>query len=172
MANNNTIYLAKRAAALTNPTSATVFVQSDNSANPAIVYIPGDSRLQGKIIKVRASGKAISGTTSNFKATIQYGTSATAGSNTDVAALTNRSYASTTGEWWIEAVFSWDSASQKLNGKFNGSNLNTADTDAVTTQVTSVDLSASGLGFVVSALFGSTNAANIATLSELSLGAE
>lgn len=172
MANANTVYLAKRASTLANPTSASVFVQADNSANPAIVYIPGDSRLQGRLIKVRASGKAISGTTSNFKATIQYGTSATAGSNTDVAALTNRSYVSTTGEWWIEAFFSWDSVSQKLNGKFNGSNLNTADADAVTTQATSVDLSVSGLGFVVSALFGTSNAANIATLSELSLGVE
>lgn len=171
MGNANSVYGAKNAAALVNPTSASVFVQTINSAKAASVYfdpfpISGGTGTSVNVLRfiLFAWGRATSGTTSNFLAKIQYGTSVTAGSNTDVFTLTNRSYVSTSSNWFVTADCIWDATSQKIDGNGSGNNLNTLETGAAITQVTGVDLTQSNLGFSIAAVFGSSNASNVCYL--------
>jgi hypothetical protein len=117
--------------------------------------------------KVHAWGTAITSVTSNFQAILYYGVSATAASNTAMVTLTNRSYVSTTGQWVIEADLLWDARTQKIQGPGGGSNLTTLETTALITPVTGVDLTVSGLGMCVGALFGTTGAGNIAYMDGL-----
>lgn len=167
---------APLAASLSNPTSATTFKKSNDSSAAAVVYIPpkqafGEVGLKSCRFRVIARGRMTGGTTTNFTPVLQYGTSATAASNTNVAALTARACNSTSGNWLIEATFVWDATSLLLNGGFRGSNgsAGTLNTDTITTQVSSVDLSNENLGFAVTGLFSASDAANIAYLDELSL---
>lgn len=174
--NADTIYVAKSAATLTNPTSASTFVTTQSASKAAILYLPSFQASPAVLrFVVQAWGTATSGTTSNFLATLQYGTSITAGSNTNVVALTNRSYVSTSGNWTITLNGIWDSTSQKITGVGSGLNLATIDAAAAITAISSVSLvtaasaNYTGLGFCVSALFGTSNAANVCNLSGLTL---
>lgn len=178
MAGANSVWVAKKASALSNPTSATTFKSADVAANAVFVKVPSSAchLISGRKFRVRASGTATTGTTSNFKATIQYAADitgangATAASNTDAVALTNRSLATITRSWYIEADFIWDSTSQRLTGQANGVNGETIETaNAIITALTSVDLSTETAGFVVSAIFGTSNASNSASLVDFSL---
>jgi hypothetical protein len=120
MANVNSPSVGLKATSLTNPTSATTFKTSDNASYAVAVRIPVYSGATNAFFRVRARGRATTGTTSNFKATIQYSsditstTAATATSNTDFFALTNRSYATITRPWNIDCLCVWDSTSQRL----------------------------------------------------------
>lgn len=181
MANAESIYVAKKSVLLTNPTAATVFLQADNSAKAAAIFVPdqwfaSNTLVTGQQIgaftfKVRAWGRVTGGTTTNFTPVIQFGTSTTAASNTNVAAATARAFNSASGNWWIEASFVWDFTSKRLDGTFQAMNgtAGTVDTVATTTQATAVDFSLNGQGFVVSALFSATNAGNLAYLDALVL---
>jgi len=177
MAGIGNCYVADAAASLANPTAAAVFLKAKGATTFAtFVKIPGGNILSGKTFLLRASGRATTGTTSNFLAKIQYSsnitaiTAATAGSNTDVVTLTNRSYASITRTWSLEAKCMWDSTSLRLTGQFNGVNLETSESAAtVITALTAVDLSSETTGFVCAAIFGTGNAGNIAYLDDFSL---
>lgn len=176
MANLLNRAVAGAASSLANPTSATVFKLSADSTRAASVSIPIESGATSARFRVRARGRATTGTTSNFLATIQYTTDvtstscATATNNTDAVALTNRSYATITRPWTIDAEFVWDSTSGRLSGQKNGLNAETIETaNAAITALTSIDLTTRKCGFVVSAIFGSTNASNVAVLDELVL---
>lgn len=169
--NANSTFGAKRATPLTNPTSATVFTQADNAAKAAAVYfdpmpIAGGTAQAVNSLRftVRAWGRATSGTTSNFQAKIQYGISTTAASNTDMVTLTNRSYVSTSGNWFVTFDGIWDATSQKITGNGSGSNLATTDSSGAITAVTGVDLTQSNLGLSIAAIFGSSNAGNVCYL--------
>lgn len=170
----DTIYAA-RAAAQANPiTNAGIFLRTaaDNPTKVAALYFPpvinsGTASVtpvgaQSFRFKVHAWGTAVTSVTSNFQALLYYGVSATAASNTAMVTLTNRSYASATGQWVIDGDFYWDNRTQKIQGPGGGSNLTTIETTALITAVTSVDLTVSGLGMCVGALFGTTGAGNIA----------
>lgn len=178
MASGVAFYRAKRATALTNPTSATVFVQNDIATKAAYVQIKPDIASSTNLrFFVSARGRATTGTTSNFKATIQFNkdvttaasasTAITAANNTDFLALTNRSLATITRPWFIDLEVVWDSTSQRLTGQANGFNAETIETaSAAITALTAIDLTTSTCGFVVSTIFGSSNAANVATLDD------
>lgn len=172
--NATTVYRAKKAASLANPTAAAAFVQSDNSALAASVYFnPIPSSGTGLAVatlrfRVRAWGRATSGATSNFKATLQYGNSITAGSNTDLVALTNRSYATASGDWFIDLDGIWDATLGKICGNGGGFNLSTAETVAAITNQTA-DLTQQSIGFSVSALFGTSNASNVCYLDAFTM---
>lgn len=178
MASGLAFYRAKRAPALSNPTAASVFVQNDNSAKAAYVQIKPDLASATSLrFFVSARGRATSGTTSNFLAKIQFNsnilatasgtTPITAANNTDFLSLTNRSYASITRPWYIDLEVVWDSTSQRLTGQANGLNAETIETaNAAITALTAIDLTTGTCGFVVAALFGSTNASNSATLDD------
>lgn len=175
------IYVAKKSVLLTNPTAATVFLQADNAAKAASVFVPdmwqdASSLVTGQQIGsvtllVKASGRVTGGTTTNFTPVIQLGSSITAASNTAVASATARAVNSTSSNWYIEAQFIWDFTSKRLGGAFwavNGS-AQTLDAQATVTAQTAIDWTTSGNGFSVSALFSATNAGNLAYLDGLTL---
>lgn len=184
MAGNDAVYVAKRAATLTNPlTNDSIFVQADSSTLASFVAIPGDfvsgtSRLDGKMVYVRASGKVITTASSTLIGTLYYSSAARTsttyngtGVSSTGATFTSGSYASTSGNWYIEAKFIWDSTSKILGGHFNvfSSATPSITAETVNTAITSVDLSIPGPGFIVGCHFGTTGTGNIATLSEFIL---
>lgn len=185
MPNASTPYVAKRASVLTNPlTNDSIFLSADNAAKSAFVSVPGDggpglSALDGGVFTVRASGKVSAVSTSTLILTMYYSAAASGavtyngtGVNTTGATITS---ASMTGpyktNWYITATFIWDYTSLILNGFFTGVTGPTPALAAatVTTQLTAVDLSLPGAGFVIGAHLGSSNAASTVTLSNFAL---
>src|SRR6266850_1778984 len=170
------IYWAKKATSLGNVTSASVFLQSDNAAKAAAVYVPDqwqDGTVAGAFaFNLRAWGRVTPGTTGNFTPVIQSGTSITAGSNTNCISGGAASY-SASGCWRLDGQMIWDSTSKTVNGVLFGNNASagTIVTSAASTQLTSILYATNGLGFSVSALFGTSNASNAAFLDGLVLEA-
>lgn len=177
MARNIDIYSAKRASALANPTAATVFKQADDATKPAFVRLPEQSGFAR--FKLHAWGRFTTGTSSTILATIQYNAdvsvagvvaAATAANNTDFKALSSRTLATITRPWNLELDCVWDSTSQRLSGQSNGFSSETIETaNAAITALTGVDCATGKVGFVVSAIFGSTNASNSAVLDGFTL---
>ncbi len=178
MASGIAYYKAKRATNLTNPTSAAVFVQANDSTKAAYVQIKPDIASATNLrFFVSARGRATTGTSSTFLATIQYNkdvttaasasTAITAANNTDFKALSSQTLATITRPWWIDLEVGWDSTSKRLTGQSNGFNAETIETaNAAITALTTIDLTTGTCGFVVSCIFGSTNASNVATLDD------
>ena len=185
MGNANTVYTAKKAATLANPlTNDSIFLQSENSAYAAFVsayqsgLVGGTSGIDGKMIRVRAVGKVTTGASSTLIVTLYYSAAAKTaityngtGVTATAATFTSAAYATTTGNWSLEYDFVWDYTSLKANGYFiaiSGPTPVIAG-PTVVAQLTSVDLSLPGAGFVCGAHFGTTGATNVATLSEFTL---
>jgi hypothetical protein len=174
MSNTNTIYTAKRAAPLTNPVTALVtFLQNDNSAKAAAVYVPDQgtqTSTAGSLrFNIRAWGRITSGTSGNVSLALQYGTATSA--NTSVVAPTAASY-SVSGNWLLETTFLWDVTSKLLNGYYAGwaTSAGTAITPVIVTSIlTAKDFTTNGLGFTMAAFFGTSNAGNIAFLDGFTL---
>jgi len=173
MANITAYYKAKRASNLANPTSASTFVQADKSTMAVFVPLAVDSGATSARFRIRARGRATTGTTSNFLAKLQFTTdvtstsAATAGNNTDLFTLTNRSLATITRPWTIDVDLIWDSTSQRLTGQSNGLNSETIETaNAAITALTGIDLTTRKTGIVVAAIFGTGNSGNTATLDD------
>jgi hypothetical protein len=140
MANTNTPYIAKASAPLGNATAATVFTVAPNplaliAANqtPQAAWVKfhgwaantaansGASNQQNTVtLKVRAAGRVVGGTTTNFTPTIQLGRSTTAGSNTNVASLTAAAFNTASGNFYMEALLVLDPVSGQINGTFEG----------------------------------------------------
>ena len=172
MANAVTSYRAKKAASLTNPTSASTFVTSDNSSNAAVVYFPVlPSGAQTAAFRFRARGHATTVGSHNVTPKVSYGVSATAGSNTIIAAASARAVATTTAGWLIEGTLQWDSTSKVLSGVFWAVNGSTPTLDALaalTSTVSSVDFTQSGLGLSVECTIA-TGGGDTGFLDELTL---
>lgn len=168
MANANTVYRAKKAATLTDPTSATTFKDSSDSTKPAIVYFPLTPTGTSKMFRVRAVGRVTTAGSYNWTPKVSIGTSATAGSNTIVAAATARAIATTTAVWEITVTFAWNGTSNLLKGHFSALNGSTAvlDAEAVTTSVTADLSSATSVGVTVEGTIGTGGSC---FLDELSL---
>lgn len=171
MPGTNTRYIAKRAAtlAIVSSTAAACFVTASDSTKPCILYFPTVPTLQTILFDIRAWGRFTTGTSGTALATLQYGTSATAASNTDIAALGANTVA-TNGNWSLHVELQWDSTSQILRGWMEGIS---GDTPTMlgpivnTATKSSVDLTVaggSGVGLVMSAKFGTSNASNVAFL--------
>ena len=174
MANANSIYRAKKATALTDPTSATTFKQADSSSKAACVFFPVFAQATAPPVlafKFRALGRATTTGSHNVTPKVSYGVSTTAGSNTIIAAATARAVATTTASWVIWGDLIWDSTSQVLQGSFSAMNgsTNVLDSAAVlTSSVTAVDFSQSGLGLSVEITIA-TGGGDIGYLDDLSL---
>lgn len=175
MANAESVYSAKRAASLVNPIAATVFLTADNSAKAAAVYVPDQWQMNSTAgalaFNAHAWGRVTGGTTTNFTPKIQFGTSITAGSNTDTFSGGAVAFNSASGIWRLDAFFVWDFTSKVISGYATGvqGSAGSLVTLAATTQLTAKDLSLNGNGFVVSAIFSATNAGNLAFLDGLTL---
>lgn len=172
----STIYAAKKAASQGNVTAASVFLQSDNSSKAAAVYIPDQWQVASVAgayaFNLKAWGRVTPGQTGNFTPVIQFGTSITAASNTNCITGGAASY-SASGCWRLDAAMIWDYTSKTVNGYLVGNNASagTLVSVAATTQLTSKDLSSNGLGFCVSALFGTSDTGNKCFLDGLVLEA-
>lgn len=192
MAQANSSYVAKKAAALTNPiTNDSIFVQSDNSAKSAFVslyqLVQGSGVVQPTCLQfyVRAAGLVTTGTSSTLIVKLYYSTGAQGSityNGTGVTAttitFTSGAIATASQNWEIEANLFWDATSKVLNGSFFTTNPASATTCQVTAQtaitsLTSIDLTALSTatpvgapGLICGAHFGSTNASNVVTLSE------
>jgi len=173
--NTNSIYAAKKAASQANPvTSLKTFLQSDNSAKAAAVYVPDQWQMGTTAgtfrFNLRAWGRVTSGTSGNVSFSIDFGTSVTQSSNTAIIAPSAAAY-SVNGNWNIDAQCLWDSTSKLLNGNFTGW-VTSAGTVIATTSITQLaakDFTTNGLGFTVSSFFGTSNAGNIVFLDGLTL---
>lgn len=174
MASIGTFYQAKKAASLADPTSASTFLQSDDSSLSAVVYFPVlESTVTRASFRFRAKGRATTVGSHNVTPKVSYGTSTTAGSNTVIAAATARACATTTESWEIWGELNWNSTLQSLQGWFSALNGSTAvlDAAAVLTNVpTSVDLTASGKGLTVEITIA-TGGGDTGYLNELTLEA-
>jgi hypothetical protein len=170
MANTNSVYKAKRASSLADPTSATTFKQADDSTKPAIVYFPQQVAGSSASFRFKARGRATTVGSHNVTPKVSFGTSATAASNTVIAAATARACATTTAVWSIEGTLEWNGTANLLKGWFKALNGSTAvlDTDAVTTSVTA-DLSSSTASGLTVEITVATGGGDVAYLDELSL---
>jgi hypothetical protein len=186
MANTSSVYVAKKAATLSNPiTTASVFLQSDNSSYAAFCGIPGafavgTSSLDGKAIHLRASGNVLggSGGTSTFTPQIWYAAAArtaiAVASGTAVAGAASTALSATTNyPWMLDVTLHWSYASGLMGGAYwqsvaIASGL-TTDTIVTNNALSSVDLSANGVGFIASALMGTSRTGCVVTLSEFIL---
>ena len=173
MANDNTVYRAKKANPLANPvTNAVPFNTADNSAVAAAVYFPQVLGTQSAAFKVMARGRFTTGQSGNAAISLQFGNSTLASTNTVVSAPTTQTCADFC-VYRLEAIFVWDATKKQLENVgtcINGSTVNLYAWTAGTTK-TAVDLStgAAGNAIVAAALFGTTDAGNIAYLDELAL---
>lgn len=169
MGNTNTVYRAKKAASLLNPTTAATFVQSDDSTKAAAVFFPTTPTGTSASFLFRARGRTTTTGSHNNTPKVSLGTSVTAGSNTIIAASTARAVATTTAVWCIEGTLIWNGTSNLLKGSFWALNGSTAvlDVPAVTTSVTA-DLSVAGVGLTVENTVA-TGGGDLAYLDELSL---
>jgi hypothetical protein len=145
-----TPYVAKNAAALVNPTSASVFIplvinpvaatsaysafvsyvvnnQSVSSTTQtAVLYGSHAEGLNTAVFRVRAWGRVTGGTTTNFTPTLLYGRSQTYASNTVMGSLTATAFNSASGLWEFDATLFWDVTSGQLSGSISGYNGATA----------------------------------------------
>lgn len=149
-------------------TSKTVF--SVDGTTPIIAYLPNTGQLAGgattsgysACFKVRAWGRVVTSGTLNFTVSLQYGTSLTASSNTDIEDSGATSLASLTTNWAIEATLVWDNDSQRINGNGWSQVHTTYDADTtIDNAITSADpTGTTAVGFVVAGTFGTGAAGN------------
>ena len=174
MGQANTIYKAPRAAALLNPTSATTFKQYSDSTKAACVYFPVQVQATAPpfmAFKFRAMGRCVNSASHNLTPKVSYGVSATAGSNTIIAAGAAVAVTTTMTTWCIWGELFWDSTSQVITGHFQnilGETMTLASPAVLTAEATGVDFSQSGLGLSVEATIA-TGGGDNAYLDELSL---
>lgn len=177
MASVQSYYKAKRATNLTNPTSATTFLQADNALKSAFVKLAGNTGDTNLRFYVSARGRATTGTSSSFIATLQFNKnvndlttttgSATSANNTTVFALGTQTLGTITRPWIIDVTLIWDSTSQRLTGQSNGFNSEVISTaNASITALTGIDLTTATCGCMLSCIFGSSNASNVATVDD------
>lgn len=163
--NANTTYVAKKASSLANPTALTTFVTADNAAVAAAIYfptiVPAASLLSARF-NVKAWGRCTAGTSGNMDATLYFGNSVTAASNTALGALGVQTNAAK-AHWFIDATLIWDGNSQVLDGLFSGGSGSTLALKANTlvTPKTAVDLTVTGNALTIGGIFGTGNAANV-----------
>lgn len=125
-------------------------------------------------IAVRAGGRVTGGTTTNYTPQLQFGTSATPGSNTDLESGAATAVNSTTGNWFIEWEGMVDATSNKLLGlgrvgTYGSTEAVTDWTDQDNDVSTADPDSRAAQGFVVTGTFSSGHASNAAYLDYFTL---
>ena len=152
-------------------TSEAVFLKDDETA--LICPLPSGGQLasaNGKkmsVFEVLAAGRVTGGTTTNWTAQLQYGTSLTPGSNTDIESGAAVAVNSVSGVWIIRGTLWLDITSGKLDGflchQISGSTVTFTAIAKADNVITSVDPDASAtLGFVLTGTFSSGHASNAA----------
>lgn len=147
---------------------------STNGTTPIVCPAPVAGTLAGgtgtsgysSAFTVRAWGRCTGGTTTNYTATLYYGTSITASENTVIEASSARAINSENENWTIEVDLVWDATSNKINGRGWSMVGNLVDAVAVIdNQVTGANPTlTTSAGFIVAGTFSSGNASNTAHL--------
>lgn len=180
MANNNTFGSLFNVPTFVNPVSESAFPAVSGGALRAFVNVRPDlalGLLDGHPFQVRAVARVTGGTTTNFTLAVY----ANMGGNTNLTTFTNDIKIMTTGAVAINSTSRtvilegqgvWDSVAQRFDGNFDIQFGATYTAPATLTTSVTTGLSVIGnLGFFATALFSASNAANLATLTELSLSA-
>lgn len=158
-------------------TSETVF--TSDGTNPIVLRLPTGEQLasangkKARRISISAGGRVTGGTTTNYTPKLQFGTSATESSNTDLEAGGAVAVNSVTGGWMIEwtGFITKDSVLDGAGRHFvSGSTRTFTDWAVQDNAVTTADPDADGtLGFVVTGTFSSGHASNAAYLDWFTL---
>lgn len=140
---------------------------------PLILPFPSAGELAGangkkmSLIRITAAGRVTGGTTTNWTMQLQYGTSATPSSNTDIESGAAVAVNSVSGQWCLIAHLMIDNTSGKIDGFahhiISGSTVTyTAVAKADNTITGVVPDGSATLGFVLTGTFSSGNASNVA----------
>lgn len=181
-----TAFAALGAAGVTSVNRAVVGLNPATSWDPtsaAQTQLANATIFDGRPFKVRAAFKATGGAAGNFTGKVY----ANLGGNTNLTTFTNDVNVLSTGAIatagasitaYVEGIFIWDSASQQLAGA-QGLCINNIGTPAVlnsgaftvtSTNPVKTSLALSGnIQFFATGLFGTSNAGNAVTLTELSI---
>lgn len=184
MASASSIYVAKKASTLADPSTAAIFLQSDNSALAAFVALPRaaqstTSLVDGAPFYVRASGTITIGSagTSTFLPGLYY----SAAARTQITVVSGNLVAGTASTaltasgkfpWFVEYVGVWDSTSKALGGYYDQyvAIASGTTTQAVTINLlSSIDLTTDGAGFVCGCTMGTSRAGTVVTLKQFIL---
>jgi hypothetical protein len=172
MADVNVFYRAKRAIDLANPVVETMFTRADPTAlgQPVFTIIPASGKTANQKFKVTVVGDVTSGAALNITLALRVGVS-TAGV---LLATTGAIALAAAGTFQYELTFEgvWDSDSQTLRGRMSGFVGATLVAAAInSTLITGFDPNGQvDMQVIATALFGTSNAANVARLKELVTG--
>lgn len=140
-----------------------------NAATGAFVKISAE-QLKKRPIRVRAGGSVVGGTTTDFTANLDYGSSTTIGSNTTITTTGAIAVNSESANWKLEVDVYLDLVSGKLQGVVtpqswvNGGAVSTA----VITEIGSLT-NTSELSFNATGTFSASDADNAAKLEYLEI---
>lgn len=157
------------------------------AAAPAILAVPDQGGVpmmwdNGKPFRIVGWGNCVTGASTNLTlklyqvpASIVAAASLTNGTVTNLNAVATIANAlavnTTTGNFWFEAQFQWNSTSKLLQGWFIAETnlLPSPPVYAVTTSVTTATAFDTELNFILSATLSTGNAANIVNLMEMTI---
>lgn len=172
MARVDVFYRAKRALDLANPLVESMFTRADQSAlgQPVFTVIPASGKVVNQKISVQAVGQIAAGAAGNITIALRIGTTVAG-----ILLATSGAVAlGAAGNFQYELTFDgvWDSGSQTLRGDMRGFIGPTLIARAInSTLITGFDPNGSvDMQVIATALFGTSNAGNIARLSELLTG--
>lgn len=189
MANSNTVAILRGLTQGNVLTNASAFPKVAGGTTRAVLSLPQDISggiYDGQPFRIRAVVNAVPGTSGNYTFSVYWNK----GDNTDLTTFTNDKIFLTSGAtalgtqanstFVLSAILVWDSVAQRLAG-VNETSFNTIATPAAffsgafAVTATNNPVVASGLtnvsqlSFFAAGLFGTSNAANAATLKELSI---
>lgn len=159
-------------------TSEKVFTISTSTTTACILAMPSLEALAGStgkkmsLVRITAAGRVTGGTATNFTPQLQFGTSTTVASNTDLESGAAVAVNSVSGTWLIDGLYTIDYTSVKIDGF--ASNFLSGSTVTLTAAAKADNtISASSTpalsfttntaqGFVLTGTFSSGNAANVA----------
>lgn len=142
--------------------SSTAEITFVNAAGTTALVKIAPSYVTNKRFRVRAGGRVTGGTTTNFTATLYFGTPTTSSVFTSGAKAVN----SVSGNWDMFYDGHVDSTSKILQGQGSGVINNVLITSAAGSAISSVD-PAVEISFAVTGTFSASNAGNVAFLDTL-----
>jgi len=155
-------------------TSTSEVVFTSDGTLPVLCHLPAAEKLASAnnttsvMFRVLAWGQVTGGTTANYTPQLQFGTSATASSNTDIDSGTAVAVNSNNGQWFTEALLIWDTVSDTIDGISRnavfGSTRTLTAWAAIDNSVTADPSANTEFAFVMTGTFSAGNASNTATL--------
>jgi hypothetical protein len=149
--------------------TATGFLDS-TGAKSINLPLPSVRQLTNKLMRLKAWGRVVGGTTANFTPTLYYTVlplvSDVVSNNTIIKAATAAAVDSANHSWHLEAVLRWDSTSSKIQGTTTWSIAGVAVTAlSVNAVISSADSTANAPQYLcIAGLFSASNSGNKAFL--------